>query len=48
MTLRNWYAGLTERDQRMVLWGGTAAAALLLVALLWQLGASVATAQERV
>ncbi len=48
MTLRDWYAGLAERERRMALWGGAAAAALLLVALVWQLGASVASAQERV
>ena len=48
MNLREWYAGLAEREQRMVLWGGSAAAVLLLAALIWQLGASVAVAEERV
>ena len=48
MNLGDWYAGLAEREQRMVLWGGSAAAVLLLVALIWQLGASVAVAEERV
>lgn len=48
MKLRAWYAGLAEREQRMVLWGGGAAAVLLLGALIWQLGASVAVAEERV
>lgn len=48
MKLRDWYAGLAEREQRLVLWGGAAAAALLIVLLVWQLGASVAVAEERV
>ena len=48
MTIRDWYAGLSQRDQRAALWGGSGAAALLVVALLWQLGASVAATQERV
>ena len=48
MTLREWYAGLAERERRVALWGGGGAAFLLLVGLVWQLGASVAKAQERV
>ncbi|MGH8251816.1 MAG: type II secretion system protein GspM [Steroidobacteraceae bacterium] len=48
MRLQDWYAGLAEREQRLVLWGGTAAAVLLLALLIWQLGASVAVAEERV
>lgn len=48
MTLRDWYAGLAERERRMVLWGGGAAAVLLLAGLVWQLGASVAKAEARV
>jgi type II secretory pathway component PulM len=48
MTLRDWYAGLSERDRRVVLWGGPVAGALLLAGLLWQLGASVAAKEERV
>lgn len=48
MTLRDWYAGLAERERRVVRWGGPAAALLLLVGLVWQLGASVVKAQERV
>ena len=48
MTLRDWYRGLSARDQRTVLWGGAAASVLLVAALLWQLGASVAAMQERV
>ncbi len=48
MNLRDWYAGLAEREQRMVLWGGAAAVVLLLGGLIWQLGSSVAAAEERV
>lgn len=48
MTLRDWYAGLAERERRAVHWGGAAAAVLLVVGLVWQLGASVARAEERV
>ena len=48
MKLRDWYEGLAERERRLVLWGGGAAALLLLGAVIWQLGASVAVAEERV
>ena len=48
MKLQDWYLGLVEREQRMVLWGGVAAGVLLLAGLVWQLGASVAKAEERV
>ncbi len=48
MNLQDWYAGLAEREQRMVLWGGVAGAALLLGGLIWKLGTSVALAEERV
>jgi type II secretory pathway component PulM len=48
MTLREWYGGLSERDRRSALWGGSAAAALLLAGLLWQLGAAVAAKEARV
>ncbi len=48
MNLQDWYAGLAEREQRMVLWGTVAAAALLLASLIWKLGTSVAVAEERV
>lgn len=48
MNLRGWYEGLAERERRLVLWGGAAAVVLLLAALIWQLGASVAAAEERV
>ncbi len=48
MTLRDWYSGLSERDRRTVLWGGAAAAVLLVAGLVWQLAASVAAKEERV
>lgn len=48
MNLRDWYATLAERDQRMVTWGGTAAAVLLVAGLIWKLGSAVAVAEERV
>jgi type II secretory pathway component PulM len=48
MKLRDWYAGLAEREQRMVLWGGSAAVVLLLGGLIWQLGTAVAAAEGRV
>lgn len=48
MKLRDWYFGLAEREQRIVFWGGSAAAMLLIAGVVWQLGASVAVAEERV
>lgn len=48
MSLRDWYAGLAEREQRVVTWGGVAAAVLLVVGLIWKLGSAVAVAEERV
>ncbi|MGH8244784.1 MAG: type II secretion system protein GspM [Steroidobacteraceae bacterium] len=48
MRLLDWYRGLPEREQQLALWGGAAAAALLLALLIWQLGASVASAEARV
>jgi type II secretory pathway component PulM len=48
MNLRDWYAGLAEREQRFVLLGGSAAAVLLFAGLIWQLGKSVNAAEERV
>jgi type II secretory pathway component PulM len=48
MKLKDWYLGLQERDQRIALWGGAGAALLLLALLIWQLGASVASAEARV
>ena len=48
MKVRVWYGGLPERDQRLALWGGAALAVLVVALLAWQLGASVARAEERV
>lgn len=48
MKLGAWYAGLADREQRLVLWGGVAAFVLLLAAIITQLGSSVAAAEERV
>jgi type II secretory pathway component PulM len=48
MKLRDWYASLAEREQRMVAWGGAAAAVLLVAGLVWKLGDAVAAAEERV
>src|SRR6185295_18172709 len=48
MKLRDWYIGLAERERRMVLWGGCAAAVLLIAGLVWQLGTSVRVAEDRV
>lgn len=48
MKLQDWYAGLAERDQRVVLWGGAATAVLLLAGLILLLGSSVAKAEARV
>jgi type II secretory pathway component PulM len=48
MKLQEWYAGLAERERRMLLWGGGAAVVLLLVGLVWKLGAAVTVAEERV
>lgn len=48
MRLLEWYRGLPEREQQLALWGGAAAAVLLLALLIWQLGASVASAEARV
>ena len=48
MNLRDWYAGLAEREQRFVLSGGSAAGVLVLAGLIWQLGTSVSKAEERV
>jgi type II secretory pathway component PulM len=48
MKLQDWYRQLAERERRMVLWGGVAAAVLVVVGTTLQLGASVAKAEERV
>jgi type II secretory pathway component PulM len=46
--LQDWYLALPEREKQLVLWGGAAAAVLLIALLVWQLGASVASAEARV
>jgi type II secretory pathway component PulM len=48
LKLQEWYNSLVTREQRLVLWGGSAAAVLLLTAVVWQLGASVKRAEDRV
>lgn len=48
MNLTAWYGSLAERERLMVLWGGVAAAVLLLAGLAWKLGHSVSAAEERV
>jgi len=48
MKLQDWYAGLAEREQRMLLWGGSAAVVLLLAGSIWKLGKAVSAAEERV
>lgn len=48
MNLQEWYATLAEREQRVVTWGGIAAAVLLVAGLVWKLGTAVAVAEERV
>ncbi len=47
MKLSDWYAGLAPREQKVVLYGGIAAAALLLVGGTWQLHASAAATEAR-
>lgn len=48
MNLRAWYAGLDEREQRMVTFGGAAAVVLLVAGLIWKLGSAVSVAEDRV
>jgi len=43
-----WYASLSERDQRVVAWGGAVAAVLLVGGLVWKLGTAVDAATTRV
>ena len=47
MRLADWYGTLAPREQKMVLYGGIAAAALLLIGGTWQLHASAAAASGR-
>jgi type II secretory pathway component PulM len=46
--LADWYQGLPDRDRLLALWGSVALAALVFALLAWQLGASVARAEDRV
>ncbi len=48
MNLQSWYAGLTARDRRVLLWGGAVAAVLLFVGSLFALSSAVASAEQRV
>lgn len=48
MNLREWHASLSEREQRVVVWGAAAAAVLLGAGLVWKLGDAVASAEQRV
>lgn len=48
MNLRDWYATLEERDQRMVTIGGAAAIVLLVAGMIWKLGSAVTVAEDRV
>ncbi len=48
MKIRDWYAGLAEREKHLAISGASAAAVLLLTAIIWQLGAAVAASRERV
>lgn len=43
-----WYAALSERDRRVLVWGGSAAAMLLVAGLAWKLGNAVDAAATRV
>lgn len=43
-----WYASLSERERRVVAWGGSVATVLLVAGLTWKLGAAVETATTRV
>jgi len=46
--MRAWYANLAERERRMVLVGGIAAAVLLLLAIVLPLNRNIAQARQRV
>jgi general secretion pathway protein M len=48
MNALTWYRSLAESEQRTVLYGGIAAALLLLLGGLWQLNAATAAAGKRV
>lgn len=46
--LRQWYAGLAERDQRVLRWGTAAAVVILFVGGLWQAQSAVARTRDAV
>jgi general secretion pathway protein M len=46
--LRDWYQAREPREQRILLWGGLAAAAIVLVGSLWQLNSAVAQRRDDV
>ena len=46
--MRAWYENLAERERRMVLFGGAAAAILLLFAIVLPLNRNIAQARQRV
>ena len=48
MNALQWYRSVAEREQQTVLYGGIAAAALLLVGGLWGLNSATAAAETRV
>ena len=48
MNLQAWYASLAERERKTVLYGGLAAAALLVFGGMWKLGSAVEAAESRV
>jgi type II secretory pathway component PulM len=48
MNALQWYRSLEEREQRTVLYGGIAAAALLLIGGLWALNSATSAAETRV
>jgi general secretion pathway protein M len=46
--MRAWYANLSERDRRVVLWGGIAAGVLLVLAIILPLNRNIAQARQRI
>ena len=48
MRIGEWYAGLSERDRHLALFGSAALAVLVVTLLAWQLGTSVDRAETRV
>lgn len=46
--MRNWYNNLSERDRKIVLYGGIAIFVLVLLGIILPLNRNIATARERV